>query len=409
MKPRLLAASARPIADVLVNSLRASGRWSRLRTTLPDEEHHDYEAHQPSLELEDECSNETGERDAPQILHPDETAAAVLLGKAFEHSREVLAILRQPDTLAIIEVPHSDFVEPINKVLRKHVLGSQAPVLDGDELSKRRTASSPGTVVIFESPEESTPRKTRASGAEFAAAMQLHCAIIGITSSPGLLPRELVSLAEHRIVVPPLDGATIAAVIEAVTGRSPCAQIDERLASRVTLESLSIAVRADLGPERSSARLRRLLDAGQEDKTGPVLSEMYGLGPAQQWGLDLAADLRAYVAGILSWNECPKGLLISGPSGTGKTSFARALSREAGVHFIATSYSAWQSHKDGHLGSVTAAIRKIFADANANRPCIVFIDEIDSLPARGSAGHNDFVVHCRGELRSRTARWVRKT
>ena len=59
------------------------------------------------------------------------------------------------------------------------------------------------------------------------------------------------------------------------------------------------------------------------------------------------------------------------------------------MHFIATSYSAWQSQKDGHLGSVTAAIRKVFAEANANRPCIVFIDEVDSLPARGSAGHND--------------------
>jgi DNA polymerase III delta prime subunit len=390
MKPRMLAASVRPIADVLVDSLRTSGRLSRLRATLPDEEDHAYEQHQFSLELEDQ-SKEKGVHGALQILHPDEAAAAVLLGKAFERSRDVLASLRHPETLAIIIVPHADFLEAINKLLRKHVLGPETSVIDGDGLSKRMTPASPGAVVIFESPEEATPRKTRPGGAEFAAAVQLRCAIIGITSDLGLLPHELVSLAEHQVVVPPLDGDAIGAVIEAVTGRRPTIQIDQKLASRVTLEALSIAVRADLGPERSLARLRRLLDTQGQNAEGPLLSEMHGLGPAKQWGLDLAADLRAYVAGKLPWSACAKGLLLSGPPGTGKTSYARALSREAGVHFIATSYAAWQSHKDGHLGSVTAAIRKTFSEANANRPCIIFCDEIDTLPARGkSARHDDW-------------------
>lgn len=388
MKSRMLAASARPIAEVLIESLRASGRWSRLRAGLPDEENHADEQHQFSLELEAE-TDEKGVRSAPQILHPDEAAAAILLGEAFERSRDVLAGLRHPETLAIIIIPHPDFVEPINKVLRKHVLGPETSVIDGDSLGKRTTPASAGTVVIFKSPQEGTRPKARPGGAEFAAAVQLRCAIIAITSDLGLLPHELVSLAEHRIVVPPLDGAAIGAVIEAVTGRRPTIQIDQKLASRVTLEALSIAVRADLGPERSSARLRRLLDTQGHNTESPLLSEMHGLGPAKQWGLDLATDLRAYVAGKLPWSACAKGLLLSGPPGTGKTSFARALSREAGVHFIATSYAAWQSHKDGHLGSVTAAIRKAFSDAAKNKPCIIFCDEIDTLPARRKSAYHD--------------------
>ena len=70
--------------------------------------------------------------------------------------------------------------------------------------------------------------------------------------------------------------------------------------------------------------------------------------------------------------------------GCGKTSFARALAREAGVFFTATSYAQWQAHKDGHLGHVTQAIRNAFAEAQKNSPAIIFIDEIDAIPARGS-------------------------
>jgi cell division protease FtsH len=396
MKPHMLAASTRPIADVLVDSLRTSAKFARLRATLPEEENHAYEKRQFDLQLEDDSAEKDSGHGARQILHPGDAAAAILLGQAFERSRDVLADLTHSETLAILIVPHLDFVEPISKVLRKHVLGPGTSVISGDSLTKPVNLASPGTVVIFDSSEEATRRKHRPGGAEFAAAVQMRCAIIGVTSDLCTLPLELVNLVDHRIVVPPLDGAAVNAVIEAVTGSRPTNQIDQSLASRVTLEALSIAVRADLGPERSLARLRRLLDSHGQSADGPLLSQMHGLGPAKQWGLDLAADLRAYAAHKLPWAACAKGLLVSGPPGTGKTSYARALSREAGVHFTATSYAAWQSQKDGNLGAVTAAIRKIFADAA--KPGIIFIDEIDTLPSRGQGGRNDLwftaIVNC---------------
>jgi cell division protease FtsH len=390
----MLAASARPLADVLIAALRSSSNMSRAQAVFTDEDSSG--PHQFSLQLEDDILAKQAS-DAIQVLHPDDAAIAALVGRAFERSREILAGLRDPDMVLVIEVPHPDFVEPVARLLRKHVLGPETPVLDGDGLDKQRTAARGGTVIIFKRAEVPKPRKALA-GAGFATAVQLRCAIVGIAADTSQLPPELVSLAEHRIVIQPLDGAAIIAVIEAVTGKLPSA-LEEHLARRVTLELLCIAVRADLGPNRSMARLCRLLDAADpNEEAGPLLSEMHGLGPAKQWGLELAADLRAYVAGKLRWNACPKGLLLSGPPGTGKTSYARALSREAGVHFIATSYSAWQSYKEGHLGNVTAAIRKTFLEARANAPCIVFIDEIDSLPARGSSGRDDqwwsAIVNC---------------
>jgi cell division protease FtsH len=212
---RTLAGSARPLAEVLIDALRSSRNLSRLRATLPDEE--DYGPHQFSLPLDEE-SNDDRASDAIQVLQPDDAAAAALLGQAFEHSREALARLKNPDTMAIIEVSHPDFVEPVARLLRKHLLGPETPLIDGDSRDKQKTAAPAGTVLIFERTDEAKPRKALAGGAEFAAAVQLRCAIIGIAADSRQLPRELVSLAEHHIVVPPLDSAAIAAVIEAVTG-----------------------------------------------------------------------------------------------------------------------------------------------------------------------------------------------
>ena len=264
--------------------------------------------------------------------------------------------------------------------------GDEGSELDGhdDEIAAA------GTVATFIGKDDGKYRQPAPSNARFAMAVQRRCAIIGIAADlERFLPPGLLRLCGDRIVVPPLDGAAVAAVIEAITGRDPGPVADE-LVSRATLESLSAAVRADHGAERSLARLRRLVD--YKDKTAepsPTLSELHGLGAARDWGLSLIRDLQDYAAGCLPWSGVDRGALLTGPPGTGKTTFARALAKQAGVHFIATSYSAWQAHKDGHLGSVTQAMRNVFAEARQHAPAILFIDEIDTLPARGSGKWND--------------------
>lgn len=84
----------------------------------------------------------------------------------------------------------------------------------------------------------------------------------------------------------------------------------------------------------------------------------------------------------------PKGVLLYGPPGTGKTLIAKALATESGVNFISVKgpeiLSKW-------VGESERGVREIFHKAKQAAPCIIFLDEIDSLVPRRGTGESQVI------------------
>lgn len=137
---------------------------------------------------------------------------------------------------------------------------------------------------------------------------------------------------------------------------------------------------SELGPQRPVADKVRHPDISK------------GFGEAGAWAMELKKDIQDWRDGRLPWSEVDKGCLLYGPPGTGKTRFAAALAAECEMHLEATSISKWQSSGDGALGAMLKAMYRSFATAKENAPCLLFLDEFDSIGDRSKfdSRHADY-------------------
>lgn len=111
--------------------------------------------------------------------------------------------------------------------------------------------------------------------------------------------------------------------------------------------------------------------------------------PLRSWIDALRLDIEDAGKGAIRPEDMSTRLLLYGPPGTGKSFIARAFAQTFGIPLISTSYARWGAYKDGHLDSVTFAMKRDFFLAGHFGPSVLFIDEIDTIPSRDSlTSHN---------------------
>ena len=119
----------------------------------------------------------------------------------------------------------------------------------------------------------------------------------------------------------------------------------------------------------------KLLD-GNSSKAKVTFADVAGVDEAKEEVQEIVAFLKEPDAFRKLGGRIPKGVLLVGPPGTGKTLLAKAIAGEAKVPFFAISGSDFE---EMFVGVGASRMRDMFAEAKKKAPCIIFIDEIDSI------------------------------
>ncbi|WP_137129467.1 AAA family ATPase [Rhizobium sp. FY34] len=216
--------------------------------------------------------------------------------------------------------------------------------------------------------------------------------VVVVTENRDYLPTDFIAGADLVVdIASPTPEHFIAAAREAKMPGMTLAHAE--YLSTKSLDAILAGVRPTRPLMSSVRQMKRMEAQAVEPKPHPAkpaplgLADMHGYGKAKDWGLQLAADLDAWRAGEIAWEDVDRGALLYGPPGCGKTSYARALATTCNVHLIVASAARWQAQ--GHLGDYLKAMRTAFKDARKHAPSLLFIDEFDSFGDRESPTSDD--------------------
>ncbi|MFL1461615.1 AAA family ATPase [Roseococcus sp. DSY-14] len=386
----------------------------------------DFLAEAPTLSAEAACR----ERGAATL------AALLLLRRALDTQPGFVATASQSRAVSLLLLPSLDWLDEVERawscITQEHarqteleelrILEAEAgdPVLAAVRRRQRQGAAASAKRLAYTIPVRSAP--PRQAENEFLGALSLGRPVHVLAADQALVHPVVRMGVQQGLRVPAPDAALLAelaALMRGAASDGTAPQVPTGLAERaaeVRPLHLLLADRPGACAQQILDHLDAMMDPHRPawtDVTGvdgvgvllrPVaardlrrevrLDDLPGMGEAGEWARQVAADLRSHKAGLLPWTEMPRGAVLAGPPGTGKSTLVRALAADAGVPLVTGSLAEWQASKDGHLGNLLQAMRETFATARSKAPCVLLIDEIDSFPARASVRHRhrDYVV-----------------
>ncbi|WVQ86267.1 hypothetical protein IAT38_008435 [Cryptococcus sp. DSM 104549] len=134
-----------------------------------------------------------------------------------------------------------------------------------------------------------------------------------------------------------------------------------------------------------------------EPEEGKVVkfSDVHGVEEAKAELEEIVEFLRNPEKFSTLGGKLPKGVLLTGPPGTGKTMLARAVAGEAGVPFL---FASGSSFDEMFVGVGAKRVRELFATARKKSPAIIFIDELDAIGSKRSAKDQHYMKQTLNQL-----------
>jgi transitional endoplasmic reticulum ATPase len=252
-----------------------------------------------------------------------------------------------------------------------------------------------------------------------------HVIVIGATNIPEMIDPALrrPGRFDREIVIPVPNAEGRKSILRIHSRRMPLRpEVDLDRLARITHAFVGADLEA-LCKEAGMVALRRYLSLEQENHVEAVLAtpeelqitmedfltalreieptatrEFYTERSTVKWQhIGGLAQIKEVLLSIVDWPSRypdlfaqgnvlpPRGILFTGPSGTGKTLMAKALAGETGLNFISISapilFSKW-------LGESEKALHQVFKKAKQSAPCILFFDEIDTLGTSRAHGED---------------------
>ncbi|KAI0374854.1 ATP-dependent metallopeptidase Hfl [Pilatotrama ljubarskyi] len=124
-------------------------------------------------------------------------------------------------------------------------------------------------------------------------------------------------------------------------------------------------------------------------------SDVHGVDEAKAELQDIVEFLKDPTSFGTLGGKLPKGILLTGPPGTGKTMLARAVAGEAGVPFLFASGSEFD---EMFVGVGAKRVRELFAAARKKQPAIIFIDELDAIGGKRSSRDQHYMKQTLNQL-----------
>lgn len=344
---------------------------------------------------------------AAKALGPSVVLAWLMIDAAAEATPGFDAALAQPGTVLLIEAPDKEWGEEVATAWRLMTTSAEATpnvvyarlrqALQGQMAPQGQApiGHMMSAVELFAFDERARLRGPDLA-TEFGTALRRGRQVHAITvEAAQILPTAVVASADARLVVARPDSSMLLAMVRRMFGgyEGDLAPPADEIVAALRPADLGFAWRRHQSPTDFLEKLTKLVLARQRPK-GPGLEMLPGLGAAETWGRRMAADLRAYAEKRLPWSEIERGVVLVGPPGCGKTTFAAALAVSADVSFVAASLQDWQGAREGHLGTTLAAMRASFDEARRLAPCVLLVDELDSFVSRSTVrnAHREYHV-----------------